>query len=159
HVDMQVPTDWWDYGDSDNACVTPVFASESRAIAEWDCWLDAPGTSPAIDYWLANSRLDFGSLRPDGSEWKSSESARGFFWDRKCFFFDRSMGGEPVTRSARQKGKWKVFNATGVAVRQEGQWQLRMDASPLGYRKTAAHGHLDALHVSIWLRSVALVID
>jgi hypothetical protein len=34
-----------------------------------------------------------------------------------------------------------------------------MDASPLGYRKTAAHGHLDALHVSVWLRGVALVID
>jgi hypothetical protein len=29
----------------------------------------------------------------------------------------------------------------------------------LGYLRTAAHGHLDALHLSIWHRGVAVVID
>jgi hypothetical protein len=29
----------------------------------------------------------------------------------------------------------------------------------LGYLKTAAHGHLDALHLSIWFNGVAMVID
>ena len=29
----------------------------------------------------------------------------------------------------------------------------------LGYLSTAAHGHLDALHLSIWYRGIAFVID
>ena len=36
---------------------------------------------------------------------------------------------------------------------------LRWDLSPLGYLPTAAHGHLDALHLSIWVNGVAMVID
>ena len=38
-------------------------------------------------------------------------------------------------------------------------WLLRWDLSPLGYLKTAAHGHLDALHLSVWFKGVAMVID
>jgi hypothetical protein len=36
---------------------------------------------------------------------------------------------------------------------------LRWDLSPLGYLRTAAHGHLDALHLSMWFKGVAMVID
>jgi hypothetical protein len=36
---------------------------------------------------------------------------------------------------------------------------VRVDASPLGYLNTAAHGHLDALQVSLWLGGVAMIVD
>jgi hypothetical protein len=38
-------------------------------------------------------------------------------------------------------------------------WSLRWDLSPLGYPATAAHGHLDALHLSVWFRGQPIVID
>lgn len=38
-------------------------------------------------------------------------------------------------------------------------WKVRLDASPLGYGAMAAHGHGDALHVSVWDSQHALVID
>jgi len=46
-----------------------------------------------------------------------------------------------------------------MALCESGLWWLRWDLSPLGYLRTAAHGHLDALHLSIWFKRVALVID
>ena len=52
-----------------------------------------------------------------------------------------------------------VFPDSGQAVCWTGDWILRWDLSPLGYLSTAAHGHLDALHLSLWLREVAIVID
>ncbi|MBL9140081.1 MAG: heparinase II/III-family protein [Verrucomicrobiales bacterium] len=56
-------------------------------------------------------------------------------------------------------GDWLVFPESGQAVCWTDDWQLRWDLSPLGYLSTAAHGHLDALHLSLWLRRVALIID
>ncbi len=35
YVEPQVPTDPWDYGDSDGAFVAPLFAQETAAIQEW----------------------------------------------------------------------------------------------------------------------------
>ncbi len=55
--------------------------------------------------------------------------------------------------------QWMVFPDTGQAVSWSGRWLARWDLSPLGYLSTAAHGHLDALHVSLWLGGVALVVD
>jgi hypothetical protein len=54
---------------------------------------------------------------------------------------------------------WWVYPETSIAVHESGFWWLRWDLSPLGYLKTAAHGHLDALHLSIWFKGVAIVID
>ena len=54
---------------------------------------------------------------------------------------------------------WLVYPETGLAVCWSGDWYLRWDCSPLGYLATAAHGHLDALHLSLWHKGVALVID
>ena len=54
---------------------------------------------------------------------------------------------------------WTVYLQTGIAVRKSDGWKLRLDASPLGYLATAAHGHLDALHLSIWSGGRALIID
>lgn len=54
---------------------------------------------------------------------------------------------------------WMVFPNSGLAVCWQGDWLARWDLSPLGYLSTAAHGHLDALHLSLWLRGVAVVVD
>jgi hypothetical protein len=54
---------------------------------------------------------------------------------------------------------WLVFPQSGQAICWSGDWQLRWDLSPLGYLSMAAHGHLDALHLSLWLQNVALLID
>src|SRR5215510_9478827 len=54
---------------------------------------------------------------------------------------------------------WFHFPDSGQCVARVGFWSLRWDLSPLGYLQTAAHGHLDALHLSIWVKGVAVVID
>jgi hypothetical protein len=56
-------------------------------------------------------------------------------------------------------GDWLVFPDSGIGVCRSGPWHLRWDLSPLGYLSTAAHGHLDALHLSVWLKDVALIVD
>jgi hypothetical protein len=55
--------------------------------------------------------------------------------------------------------EWWLFPDSGMAIEESGFWFLRWDLSPLGYLATAAHGHLDALHLSIWFRGVAMVVD
>lgn len=59
----------------------------------------------------------------------------------------------------RPVGEWLVFPESGQAACWTGDWHVRWDLSPLGYQSMAAHGHLDALHVSLWRKGVALVID
>src|SRR5213076_508959 len=54
---------------------------------------------------------------------------------------------------------WNVYTESGIAMRQLEDWTLRWDLSPLGYLSTAAHGHLDALHLSVWFQGKAIVID
>jgi len=54
---------------------------------------------------------------------------------------------------------WRLFQASGYAVIQNSRFKARFDASPLGYLSGAGHGHLDALHLSIWHRGLAVVID
>jgi hypothetical protein len=67
--------------------------------------------------------------------------------------------GDPPCSDREPGGVWKTYPDTGVAVLKLGPWWLRWDLSPLGYLSTAAHGHLDALHLSLWLRGVAFVVD
>ena len=125
-VDMQVPTDPWDYGDSDSAFVTPVFAQEEQGATEWYDWFCRPESASAIDFWWGQAR-------------------------RECAWAIRDP--RPTTSD------WSWRQPSGQAVRRDGPWTLRWDLSPLGYLATSAHGHLDALHLSLWLRGVALVID
>jgi hypothetical protein len=54
---------------------------------------------------------------------------------------------------------WWLMPGSGMAVREHEGWKVRMDASPLGFGSMAAHGHCDALHVSLWDGSHALIID
>jgi len=123
-VTVQVPSDSWDYGDSDSATVTPLFAQETQATSEWYTWFTEAHSSPALHWWLGNPP-------------------------------------EPIEPAAcvRAADDWLVFPDSGQAVCWSGDWLARWDLSPLGYLSTAAHGHLDALHFSLWLDGVALVID
>jgi len=54
---------------------------------------------------------------------------------------------------------WRLFSQTGIAVNRTAEWFLRWDVSPLGYLQTAAHAHLDALHLSLWLGDLAFIVD
>lgn len=122
-LEAQSKSDPWDYGDSDNAYVTPLFVNPRRVVEEWYAWFDDPTGSPGLRYYLGDSPK------------------------------------KPSKPSYRQLGAFRLFPETGIAVAREGAWRLRWDLSPLGYLSTAAHGHLDALHVSIWFKGKALVID
>lgn len=54
---------------------------------------------------------------------------------------------------------WLLYPDSGMAVSRMEGWTLRWDLSPLGYLSIAAHGHLDALHLSVWYRGVAIIVD
>lgn len=52
------------------------------------------------------------------------------------------------------------FEQSGIIIRRTPDgWTLRWDVSPLGYLVPAAHGHLDALHLSLWFQDVAMIVD
>ena len=122
-VDVQVPEEPWDYGDSDSAYVTPFFGNETDAVAEWHRWFQDSSSSPALGYWLGTLPV----VAASGS------------------------GSKPE--------RWHHLPISGYAVRQFSDWKLRWDLSPLGLGSMAAHGHLDALHLSVWVKGVALIVD
>jgi hypothetical protein len=121
---VQVPSDPWDYGDSDSAYVTPFFMK--NPVQEWHAWMGADGRGSAVQYWLGDPP-DLASAAPG---------------------------------SARELEPWSFFPDSGIAISHAlPPWCLRWDLSPLGYLSTAAHGHADALHLSLWYDGVALVVD
>lgn len=126
---VQVRREPWDYGDSDNAFTTPFFAAEQTALVEWRDWIVQSPASVSLDYWLGDS--------PCAGQ--------------------RLSSGRPLHTVAAKE--WWVYPETGLALCSSGFWWLRWDLSPLGYLKTAAHGHLDALHLSMWFKGVAMIID
>ncbi|MFZ4764522.1 MAG: alginate lyase family protein [Roseimicrobium sp.] len=65
----------------------------------------------------------------------------------------------PWSRREVPAGTWWVAPQSGMAVADAEGWKLRLDASPLGYGQLAAHGHGDALHLSLWDGPHALLID
>jgi hypothetical protein len=69
------------------------------------------------------------------------------------------LGEPPKGVKASMRSKWLVQPESGQAVWRDARWTVRADASPLGLGSMAAHGHLDALHVSLWFEQHALVID
>ena len=126
---VQARRDPWDYGDSDNAFATPFFVTEQTALLEWRDWLRRSATNSALEYWLGDPPI----------------------------FTPRLGLGQPLLTVAAHE--WWIYRETGMAICESGSWWLRWDLSPLGYLSTAAHGHLDALHLSIWFKGVAMIID
>ncbi len=124
-VDVQIPSDPWDYGDSDSAYVTPFFSDDRQVVAEWHRWFFAPDSSPALAYWLGTVPL----------------------------------AAEPQRTQPAGRTSWHHLEPSGHATRDVGRLTLRWDLSPLGLGTMAAHGHLDALHLSVWADGVAVVID
>jgi hypothetical protein len=91
------------------------------------------------------------------SEWQSwlADHSHG---DAIGFWIGLSPARNHITGALDQPGWW-LAEHSGMAVCELDHWMLRLDASPLGYGSLAAHGHCDALHLSIWDGPVALVID
>lgn len=69
------------------------------------------------------------------------------------------LGEPPKGVKAAMRGQWLMHSESGHAIWRDGRWTARLDSSPLGLGSMAAHGHLDALHVSLWFEQHALVID
>src|SRR5690242_6765003 len=129
--EVQVRREPWDYGDSDNAFVTPFFTREQTALPEWRDLLSGATSNlgASLAFWLGDPPVCSPPL------------------------------GRGSPAHARIVGGWWFYPDTGMALCESGFWFLRWDLSSLGYLKTAAHGHLDALHLSIWFKGVAIVID
>jgi hypothetical protein len=104
--------DPWDFGDSDNAWVTPLFAREQTSSREWWKWFKSSSESAALRFWWG----DFQSHPDPRSDWE-------------------------------------------YGILRAGDWFVRFDLSPLGYLSMAPHGHLDALHVSVWFKDEPVIID
>jgi hypothetical protein len=89
-------------------------------------------------------------------EWRSwmagNEAVAMAFWLGANRNPAAAGGGEP-------RGRWRWFPASGHAYADDGVWRWHWDLSPLGYLGTAAHGHLDALHLSLWRHGRAILID
>jgi hypothetical protein len=66
---------------------------------------------------------------------------------------------QPQTNRNDTQDHWRLYESSGIATLQSENIFLRFDASRLGYLSTAAHGHLDALHLSIWIDDVAMIVD
>jgi hypothetical protein len=140
----------WDYGDSDNAFVTPFPCDPARAAIEWWNWMvDNQEKSPAIDYWLWEIRNAF-LRRPEGAYVEDQVRAK-----QKRYARHQARKGT----AANPEEDWFHYSESGQCIARVGLWNLRWDLSPLGYLATAAHGHLDALHLSIWWNDVAIVVD
>lgn len=85
---------------------------------------------------------------------------RGWFLNRAEGAVLRFWLGEPPRGiKAAMRGKWLTYEESGQALWRDARWTVRADASELGLGSMAAHGHLDALHVSLWYEQHALVID
>jgi hypothetical protein len=143
-VKTQVASEPWDYGDSDGAYVLPCFSDERLGASEWREWLIAPERAKAIDYWNHTPRAQFAAAI-------KSHAAKGLQPSAAARVIELPAGKPAYA--------WLHFSGSGHAVCRTGRWTLRWDLSPLGYLRTAAHGHLDALHLSTWLDGQALLID
>lgn len=70
-VSLQVPSEPWDYGDSDSATVSPVYADETHAVDEWYRWFSEPGTSPALRFWMGDppEPVEPAACQPGPGDW------------------------------------------------------------------------------------------
>lgn len=69
------------------------------------------------------------------------------------------LGEPPKGVKPPVRTTWHMHRESGLAVWRDARWTVRADGSPLGFGSMAAHGHLDALHVSLWIEQQALLID
>ncbi len=134
YITIQREQECWAYGDSDDATVLPFWFDAKDAAWEWRRWM-AHGADGCL----------------------------GVFWDglRKGISIPKRVEAMEIVErhSEGDDHGWYQFSHAGMAIRQERDWFMRFDLSPLGYKSTCAHGHLDVLHLSIWWRGKAIVVD
>ncbi|WP_078815475.1 heparinase II/III domain-containing protein [Prosthecobacter debontii] len=92
------------------------------------------------------STLKRESAGAEWREWMEGKSGALQFW----------LGLPPALVEEEQG--WRVHPDSGLVVFRKG-WMARLDASALGFGNLAAHGHCDALHLSLWDGDHALLID
>jgi len=136
-VRMSHPREPWDYGDSDDGQIVPLAMRREDAVGEWSAWMC--GGCSALRYWLGDFQCS----------WKAGSGI--------CQVPALATTAPGKCRSLEDS--WWITEESGMAVIERDGWKVRVDASPLGFGKMAAHGHCDALHVSIWDGERALVID
>ncbi|HEX7863184.1 MAG TPA: alginate lyase family protein [Verrucomicrobiae bacterium] len=74
--------DAWDFGDADNAWVTPLFANERDASREWHRWFRNSEQSPAIRFWFG----DFPKAEAnEKSQWRVFDSGYAVFESDEWF--------------------------------------------------------------------------
>jgi hypothetical protein len=115
---------------------------------QWDYGdSDSAFVTPFFDHWSAASTEWYHWLQ------ESSDSPSITYW----------LGAAPPAKSMQiftpDPAPWQWFAESGFAVCRAGDWFLRWDLSALGYLATAGHGHCDALHLSVWYRGEAVLID
>ena len=89
-------------------------------------------------------------------QWLAGKEKESVFYHFMRGEFKDCVGTpEPLPK---QSG-WRLFPDTGFLVKDSGKWKARVDISPLGSGSMAAHGHLDAQHISLWLNGEAMIID
>lgn len=67
--------------------------------------------------------------------------------------------GDFPSAAPSPKNQWRLVESSAYATFESNDWFIRFDASPLGYLSMAAHGHLDALHISVSFRGQPIIID
>ncbi|HEV8544200.1 MAG TPA: heparinase II/III family protein [Verrucomicrobiae bacterium] len=155
--------DVWDFGDSDNAFVTPLFDQETNAAREWWRWFNDSDSSPALKFWWGDfcpegTTESRGSAVPSGLQ-VSSHSKPGVETPDYSRLSLRDKDARRRTLGSSLPAGWVVFPDSGYAIFHSEDWFARFDFSALGYLSMAPHGHLDALHVSIWFRGEPVIID
>jgi hypothetical protein len=147
YSEIRPENDNWDYGDSDNAFVTPLFAEEANAAREWWRWFNHSASSAALQFWWG----DFSRSAPVPGAATSDNPARSNSRRTGTHVTERPTTGALPS--------WQIFSNSGYAVFRSEDWFARFDFSPLGYLSMAPHGHADALHLSVWFRAEPLIID
>lgn len=138
----------WDYGDRDDAQIVPLTMQRGKATAEWSAWMRQCSSG------MLPETSESGIL-PDEPHADSAMSLNYWLGEAlRC-----GQNARATHRSQTCATDWWIAQPSGMAVIERNGWKVRVDASPLGFGKMAAHGHCDALHVSIWDGDHALVID
>lgn len=100
--------------------------------------------SPAVEERMKRAEEFYDVVQVPGEQWD---------------YGDSDDAAQRCVQRPPEADRWHYFPQSGIARYHSGDWDLRWDLSPLGYLSTAAHGHLDALHLSIWWKGMAVVID
>jgi hypothetical protein len=131
--------------------------------------------SPTVNERLQKAARYFVSVQADNEPWDYGDSDNALVAPLVCReeqhptewkgWLEGRKSSAPSFWIGRQKNAlqpssgWQHFAPSGYLTFRSEEWFLRWDVSPLGYLQTAAHGHLDALHLSLWHRGKALVVD